>query len=463
MSSASRFRSLALWVSCVAQLLVVLDVSVVNVALPSIRADLAMGPTLSAWVALAYTLGFAGALLAGARLADVLGTGVVLPWGLALFTLAGTLGGLAPGGGTLVGARAVQGLCAAVVSPATLTLLTTVFAEGRERTRAVAAWTAVSLAGGGIGNILSGALTDLISWRAVLLTTLPIGGAVLAGALVLRRHTPAGPSRARLDLAGAALATGGLTCATYALSAAGGSGTTTRAGTAAVVSIVLFGVFLAQQRRTPHPLVPAGLLRNRPVVHGNIAIVLVGTCFQAALWYFLTFRMQEGLGFSALQAGLGFLPMTLSMLVVNTWITPRLMDRVPPRSLVVLGSLSASLGLVWLGLAAEGGYALALLGPSLVAGTGGGLLNTPLATTATSGVPADQAGAASGLMNTSKQFGGALGLAAATAITAAAGDDGAAFLFLAGTVGAVAVLAARLPASRYGHSSAPSETRTETR
>ncbi|MDT0300932.1 MFS transporter [Streptomonospora wellingtoniae] len=450
MSSAAPCRSLPLWVSCTAQLLVVLDVSVVNVALPSIRADLAIGPALSAWVALAYTLGFAGALLAGARLADVFGTGVVLPWGLALFTLAGTLGGLAPDGAVLVGARAVQGLCAAVVSPATFALLTTAFAEGRERIRAVAAWTAVSLAGGGIGNILSGALTDLVSWRAVLLINLPIGGAVLVGAVLLRRRTPAGGKRARIDPAGALLATAGLTCAAYALSAVG-EGATAASGAAAAAGAVLFALFLAHQRRTDHPLVPPGLLRNRAVVCGNIATVLAGTCFQVALWYFLTFRMQGQLGFSALQAGFAFLPLTAAMLAVNTWITPRLMERLRPRALVGLGAVLASFGLVWLGLGGAGQFVSALLGPSLVIGIGGGLLNTPLATAVTTGVPADEAGAASGLMNTGKQFGGALGLAAASAAAAASGTDRGAFLLLAGLVAAAAVAAALLPAGRPVH------------
>ncbi|WP_116248032.1 MFS transporter [Nocardiopsis sp. FIRDI 009] len=438
-------RTLALWVACVAQLLVVLDVSVVNVALPSIQADLATGPTRTTWVALAYGLGFAGALLVGARLADVLGTGPVLAWGIGAFTLAGTAGGLATDGTVLVGARAAQGLCAAVVSPATLTLLTTTHPEGPTRTRALAVWTAVSLAGGGLGTILGGALTELVSWRAVLLVNLPVGAAVLAGALLLRRHAPTAPGRGRLDLVGAVLATGGFTCATYALSAAGTPATAASAGWCAAASAVLFLLLGAQQRRAPHRLVPPGLLRNRLVVRGNVATALTAACFQAGLWYFLTYRMQGAMGLTPMRAGLGFLPLTLTVLVVNTWVTPRLMARVPSRALVALGAATASAGLLWQAFAIGEGYVLTLLGPSVVIGVGGGLLNTPLATVVTAGVPAHEAGAASGLMNTAKQFGGALGLAAASAATALAGTDRAAFLLMGGLVGTVALLAAGLP------------------
>ncbi|MEV2277089.1 MFS transporter [Nocardiopsis sp. NPDC049922] len=431
-------RTLALWVACVAQLLVVLDISVVNVALPSIQSALGMSPTRASWVALAYGLGFAGALLVGARLADVVGTGRVLLWGLAAFTLASTVGGLATEGWVLIGARAAQGLCAAVVSPATFTLLTTTHPEGPDRTRAIAAWTAVSLAGGGVGTTLGGVLTELVSWRAVLLVNLPVGVTVLAGAAVLHRRSPSAPGRGRLDLVGAVLATGAFTCATYALSAAGGDANALAAGSAAITSAALFLLLGGQQRRAAHRLVPRGLLRNRSVVWGNLATALTAACFQVGLWYFLTYRMQGSMDFTPIQAGLGFLPLTLAMLVVNTWVTPRLMTGVPPRTLVVLGAATAALGLVWQAFAGGGSYVVTVLGPSTVIGVGGGLLNTPLATMVTTGVAADEAGAASGLMNTAKQFGGALGLAAATAATTLAGTDRAAFLLMGGLVGTVA-------------------------
>jgi MFS family permease len=432
----------------VAQLTVVLDVSVVNIALPSIQADLALDRVATTWVALAYGLGFAGVLLVGARLADVLGLARVLVWGVAVFTLASAVGGLATEGWVLIGARVAQGLAAAVVSPATFTLLTTAHPEGPARVRAVAVWTAVSLAGGGLGTIAGGVLTDLVSWRAVLLINLPIGAAVALGALVLRRRTPDDRRGGRVSLTGAVLATGGFTCATYALSVAGTPGSAVVSALTATTSVLLFALLVAEQRRTPHRLVPAALLGDRLIVRGNIATALTAVCFQAGLWYFLTYRLQDQFGYTPIQAGLAFLPLTLGMLVVNTWATPRLMRRVPSRALVRAGAALAALGLVWQALADSGPFALTILAPGLVVGAGGGLLNTPLATIVTTGVPPEQAGAASGLMNTGKQFGGAVGLAAATAVAAGTSTDTAAFLLMAAALAAVAVLAPRIPRRR---------------
>ncbi|RKS09424.1 MFS transporter [Nocardiopsis sp. Huas11] len=445
MSTAT--RRLALWVSCVAQLMVVLDISVVNIALPSIQTDLALDRVTVTWVALAYGLGFAGALLVGARLADVLGTARVLGWGIALFTLASAVGGLATEGWVLIGARVVQGIAAAVVSPATFTLLTTSHPEGPARIRAVAVWTAVSLAGGGLGTITGGVLTDLVSWRAVLLVNLPIGAAVALGAVALRRWTPDDRRGGRVSLAGAALATGGFTCATYALSVAGTPGSAASFGASGAASVLLFALLVVEQRRTPHRLVPVALLRDRLIVRGNLATALTAVCFQVGLWYFLTYRMQEQLGYTPIQAGLAFLPLTLGLLAVNTWAVPRLMKRCRSRALVCAGAVLAGLGLIWQALA-DGSFVFAILAPSLVIGVGGGLMNTPLATIVTTGVPPEQAGAASGLMNTGKQFGGAVGLAAATAVAGAAGTDRAAFLLMAAALGAVALLAPRIPRRR---------------
>src|SRR5690625_4643567 len=334
-------QRLGLWTSCLAQLIVVLDVSVVNVALPSIQADLGLSEVAASWVALAYSLGFAGLLLVGARLADVVGTARLLAWSVAAFTLASLIGGLATEGWVLIAARAAQGVSAAAASPATFTLLTTTHAEGPERTRAIAVWTAVSLAGGGFGNIASGLLTDLISWRATFLINLPIGAGVAIAALVLHRRATVQSGCGRIDLIGAALATAAFTCATYALSLAGEraiSSLTVLVGSAAVA---LFVVLAVQQRRTRHKLVPGDLVRDHLIVLGNIAIALTGACFQVGLWYFLTYRMQTQLGYSPTQAGLAFLPLTASMLLVNLGLTPRLMKRRAPRSLVVAGVLIA--------------------------------------------------------------------------------------------------------------------------
>jgi len=457
---STSLQRLGLWASCLAQLIVVLDVSVVNVALPSIQTDLNLGQDSASWVAMAYSLAFAGALLVGARLADVLGTVRLLAWSVGAFTVASVMGGLATEGWVLITARAAQGLSAAAVSPATFTLLTTTHPEGSSRTKAIAIWTAVSLAGGGVGNIASGVLTDLISWRATLLINLPIGVGVVIAAIVL--HTRAVDQRqgGRIDLAGAGLATGLFACATYALSALGERTTGGLPGVAVVAAVVLFVLLVVQQRRTPHKLMPSGLARDRLIVLGNVATALTGACFQVGLWYFLTYRMQAHLSYSPIQAGLAFLPLTASMLAVNLWATPRLMQRHAPRVLIVVGALVTIPGLLWLAVLDPGPFALTILAPSVVIGIGGGLMNTPLATLVTTGVRPEHAGAASGLMNTAKQFGGAIGLAAASTAATVAGTDQAAFVLMTVVLLAVVAVAAAIPARRDDSHPANTQRRT---
>lgn len=438
-------QRLGLWTSCLAQLIVVLDVSVVNVALPSIQSDLGLGEVSTSWVAMAYSLGFAGVLLVGARLADVVGTARLLAASVGAFTLASLVGGLATEGWILIAARAAQGISAAAVSPATFTLLTTTHADGPERTRAITVWTAVSLAGGGLGNLASGILTDLISWRATLLINLPIGVGVAVAALALDRRTTGPRGSERIGIIGAVLATAAFTGATYAVSIVGeqsSNGLTLMTGAAAVV---LFVVLVLQQRRAPHRLVPDALARDRLVIVGNIATALTGACFQVALWYFLTYRMQTQLSYSPIQAGLAFLPLTVSMLAVNLWLTPRLMTRYSLRTLIVAGVAIAVPGLIWLTVIDRGPFALAVLVPTVIIGSGGGLMNTPLATLVTTGVRSEHAGAASGLMNTAKQFGGAIGLAAATATATLVGSDRVAFALMATALLAVSAIAAAIP------------------
>jgi EmrB/QacA subfamily drug resistance transporter len=401
---------LVLWVSCVAQLMVVLDASVMNVAVPSVREDLALSAVGTSWIVLAYTLGFAGLILAGARLADVFGATRTVLGGVLVFTIASVVGGLAVGGGMLIAARAVQGVAAAVLSPATFSLLTIWFPEGRPRVRAVAIWTGASLAGGGLGNIVSGVLTEYVSWRAVLLINLPIGAAVAAAAYVLTRAKRE-VVRGRVGVLGSVLVTGAFTAAAYAASSAGDENLANTTPVAACVSGVLFVALVVQQRMTRVPLVPPRLWRNRAVITGNAATLLAGACFQVAVWYFLTFLMQQGMGYPAAATGLGFLPLTGVMLVVSTWVAPRLLDRYPIRVLVATGSVIAALGFLAQWLIPVANYPVTVLLPSIIIGLGGGLLNTPLATAVTQGIDNRDAGAASGLMNTAKQFGGAIGLA----------------------------------------------------
>ncbi|WP_242884948.1 MFS transporter [Actinomadura litoris] len=436
------WRDLAVLVlACAAQFMVVLDVSVVNVALPSLQTDLGFTTVDLHWAVNAYALPFAGFLLLGGRLADLYGLRRAFVLGLAVFTLAGLAGGLAGGQASLIAARAVQGLGAAVLAPATLTVLTTTVGEDA-RPRALAAWTAAGLAGGTSGNLVGGVLTDALSWRWVLLVNVPVGVLALVPAL---RLLPDARGSRRLDVRGAALATVGIASLTYGLAHAG-----TPTGAAVIVAgAALLACFAALQARERSPLLPLRLLRSREVAAGNAAMLLAGACLNP-MWYFLALSMRDVLHFGALRTGLGFLPHTLLTIVVGLHLTPRLMRRAPNRTLVAAGALVAASGFLWQSALTEGsGYAAGVLGPAVLISLGGGLLNTPLTAAVTSGVPAGDAGAASGLMNTAKQVGGALGLAV-LAVLAALDGYGAAFLAIAGLLVLTAATAVLLPGRAPG-------------
>ncbi|OZE32824.1 MULTISPECIES: MFS transporter [unclassified Rhodococcus (in: high G+C Gram-positive bacteria)] len=406
-------------VACLAQLLVVLDSSVVNIALPQIARALSIDDRDVQWVASGYTVAFAAALLAGARAADTRGIRGVFLFGVSLFVAASVVGGLAPTGWVLVAARVVQGLAAAVVSPATFTLLTVTYAEGPLRTRAVAVWTAVSVAGGGIGNIVGGALTEYVSWRSVLLINLPIGIVLLISAhryLDVRRvgteaHRPG------LDIIGAAFGALALGASTVAVTRLGAGGPQALPLSTAVLAVAGSIGFVLRLRRSAAPLIPLRLFADRTVVAGNLLTLLTGAVFQIPIWLYLTFQMQQRLQLSPLQAAVGFLPLTTALVVVGIGVTPRLMRRCPSHLVAAAGATLAAAGLLGLAAASNSqGYFAAVGLPAILIGLGGGLLNTPLATAVTSGVTNSDAGAASGLMNTSKQFGGAMGLALLTIV-----------------------------------------------
>ncbi|MEV0662366.1 MFS transporter [Actinomadura luteofluorescens] len=448
-----------LFLACAAQFMVVLDVSVVNVALPSIQRALNFTSTGLPWVAGAYSLTFAGFLLLGGRLADLYGTRRVFVAGLALFAVPSLAGGLATAPALLIAARAAQGLGAAVLAPATLTVLTTTFPEGPRRTRALAVWTAVSLAGGAAGNLVGGVLTQSLSWRWILLVNVPIGAAALA----VTGRLPGSPRRtgrtARLDLPGAASVTAGLALLAYGIMRAGPRGwdDPVTASALATTVLLLAAFVLIETRLSRAPLIPPRLFRLRAVSAGNAVMLLAGACFQVPMWYFLTLYMQDVLNYTALQTGLGFLPHTLLTMAVGLRVTPWLMKRVDDRALIVAGALVAAAGFLWQSrITADGDYLSAVLGPAVLVSIGGGLLNTPLTTTVTSGVPGTDAGAASGLMNTAKQVGGALGLAALIAAIAGhtttpaslANAYGNAFLLMALMPAAIAAASLALPPRR---------------
>ncbi len=428
---------LVLALACTAQFMVVLDVSVVNVALPSVQADLAIAPADLQWIVNAYALTFGGLLLLGGRLADLYGLRRTVIAGLALFTLASLAGGLAEDPWTLIAARAFQGAGAAVLAPATLTMLTTTFDEDL-RPRVLAAWTAVGLAGGTAGNLIGGVLTDALSWRWVLLINVPVGALALLPTRLLANVRSKGR---RLDVPGATLATAGVAALTYGITRDWNA----PALTCGIAALVAFTVL---QSRSRTPLLPLRLLRIRTVAVGNVTMLLAGACLNP-MWFFLTLSMQNVLHYSPLQTGLAFLPHTLLTMAVALHVTPRLMERAAGRTLIVTGALIAAAGFLWQSRLAPGdGYLTGILGPAVLISAGAGLLNTPLTNAVTTGVPAHDAGAASGLMNTTKQTGAALGLAALVTLTT---TNGHAFTAIAVLLVAAALTACGLPSTTRRH------------
>jgi len=398
---------------CLAQFMVVLDVSIVNVALPSIRHDLSFSQAGLQWVVNAYTLAFAGFLLLGGRAADLYGRRRIFLLGMGLFTAASLAGGLAQSQGMLIAARTAQGLGGAILSPATLTILTTTFTDGRRRSRALGMWSAVAGAGGAAGSLLGGVLTDFAGWRWILFINVPIGllGLVAGRALLVDTREERG--RSSLDAPGAVLVTGGLMALVYAIvGTSEHPWTSTRTLATLGLAVVLLGWFLYHEARVArHPLMPLSLFRSRSVRGANLVMLCMGGGF-FAFWFFLSLYMQNVLGYSPLKAGFAFLPATLGI-VVGAQVGSRLLPRVGVRPLLVLGAVVATGSVLWLSrISADGTYPATLLGPTVLGPLGLGLAFTPIAFAATAGVPAHQAGLASGLVNTTRQVGGSIGLAA---------------------------------------------------
>ncbi|GGS94754.1 MFS transporter [Streptomyces chromofuscus] len=404
--------------ACSGQFLVVLDVSVVNVALPSMRADLGLsGPGLQ-WVVNAYAIAFAGFMLLGGRAGDLYGRKRMFLVGLALFTLASLGGGLAREGWELLAARAVQGLGAAVLAPSTLTILTAAVREGAARARAIATWTAVGAGGGAAGGLVGGLLVDGLSWRWVLLINVPVGAVVLLGALRWLPESRAGDGR-RLDLPGAVLVTAGLGALAYGISLTEAEGWTASVTLVPLVAgLLLIGLFLLVEARTAAPLMPLGLLRLRPVASANVAMFLSGSAM-FCMWFFMTLYAQNVLGYTPLEAGLALVPSSLAV-VAGSKLAPRLMRAAGARNVAVLGTAVAAAGFGWQStISAEGDYLTAIMLPGIMMMLGAGLAMTPLAALATSGAEPGEAGLVSGLINTSRTMGGSLGLAVMSTIAAA--------------------------------------------
>ena len=416
--TSARHPWIVVLAACAGQFLVVLDVSVVNVALPSMRHGLGLSASGLQWVVNTYTLTFAGFMLLGGRAADLFGRKRIFLLGLGLFTVASLGGGLAQEPWQLLVARGVQGTGAAVLAPATLTILTTTFPTGHARTRAIGTWTAVGAGGGAAGGLVGGVLTGALSWRWVLLINVPIGALVLTAAALWVAEGRERHAR-RLDVPGALLVTAGLGALAYGIVQTESSGWgSARALVPLLGGLVLLAGFVAAETRTAEPLVPLGLFRLRSVSAANTAMFVNGAAM-FCMWYFMSLYMQNVLHYSPVEAGLGFIPQSLSI-VLGSKLAPRLMQWTGARTLAVAGTLVAAAGYLWeSGMHVHGGYAATVLGPGALMALGAGLSATPLAAVATSEAAARDAGLVSGLINTSRIMGGALGLAILSTVATA--------------------------------------------
>ena len=408
--------TLAIILGC--YLMIILDISVVITALPSIHEDLGLSTTGLSWVQNAYTLTFGGLLLLGARAGDILGRRQVFVAGIALFTFASMLGGLAQSPAWLLGARALQGVGAAIAAPSTLALLTVSFAEGPERTRAVAWYSAVAGAGGSVGLLLGGALTSWVSWRAGLFVNVPLGATLI---WLAPRHLPETARRhGRFDVAGALSSTAGMFALVYGLVRAAEDGWGD-VGTLASFSAaaLLLAYFVANERRAEQPITPLRLFASRERVGAYVArIFVVGAMYST--FFFLTQYLQGVQGYGALEAGCAFLPMTLSVFAMVR-VVPRVAPRIGEVRVLAGGLTIALVGMLWLGQLSPGAdYLTQMAAPLVLLGVGMGSALTPLTTAGMAGVADADAGAASGLINVAQQLGGTLGVGALVTVFAAA-------------------------------------------
>jgi EmrB/QacA subfamily drug resistance transporter len=421
--TAQRRKWLALALLASAQFVVVLDASIVNVALPSIGKDLEFSQANLAWVVNAYTLTFGGFLLLGGRTADLLGRRRMFTIGLVVFALASLAGGFAQSEGWLIAARAVQGLGAAILSPAALSIVTTTFTEGRERNRALGVWGAVAGSGGAAGVLLGGILTQSAGWEWVLWVNVPIGIAAAALTPALIAESRSDSATRRFDVLGAVSVTAGLSTLVYALVDANdaGWGSTQTVGLLTLAG-VLIAAFVAIELRSSHPLVPFRLFRSRTLTGANVAGLLTGASL-FSMFFFISLYMQQVLGYDALKTGFSYLPLALTI-IVAAGVASQLSTRFGFKPVLVSGLLFVAAGLVWFSqVPVDGSYVSDLLGPMLLAAVGLGFAFVPVTIAAMSGVKAQDAGLASGLINTAQQVGGALGLAILSTVATSRTDD----------------------------------------
>lgn len=411
-------RWAALVVLAAAQFMVVLDASIVNVALPSIQADLGFSDSSLPWVVNAYTLAFGGFLMLGGRAADLFGRRRVFIIGLAVFSVASLVGGFATSSGWLIAARGVQGLGAAILSPAALSIVTTTFTEGAERNKALGIWGALAGAGGAVGVLMGGVLTSELGWEWVLFVNAPIGVAAILGArrFVQESH---GQQQTSMDIAGAFTITAGLVVLVYALVDANGAGwgSVQTIGLLAL-SAVLLVTFVVVELRTRHPIMPLTIFRNRNVASADAVALLVGASL-FSMFFIISLYLQKVLGDSALRAGLSYLPLSAAI-IISAGTAAQVVTRIGPKPVLVTGLASTTIGLLlFTQVSADGSFTGDVLLPSIIVAIGLGLSFVPLTIIAVSGVTHHEAGMASGLLNTAQQVGGALGLAVLSTVATA--------------------------------------------
>jgi EmrB/QacA subfamily drug resistance transporter len=407
-----RAKNLALILLAMTQFVVVIDASIVNVALPSIGHALDFSRTDLSWVVNAYTLTFGGFLLLGGRMADLLGRRRMFMLGLVLFSFASLAGGVAQSEGWLIAARAVQGLGAAIVSPAALSIITTTFAEGAERNRALGIWGAVAGAGGAAGVLLGGILTSGLNWRWVLFVNVPIGLAAAALAPRTLIESRSEDAAASFDIPGAVTVTGGLSLLVYAIVEAVNAGWgSARTLLAIGGAVVLLAGFLIIESRQRHPLMPFSIFRLRTLRGADIVGLLIGMSL-FSMFFFISLYLQNVLHYSPIKTGISYLPLAVGI-ILSAGAASQLVTRFGFKLPLIGGMLLIAAGLLWFSQvpASGGSFTGDVLGPSLLAAAGLGFAFVPVTIAAVTGTAPHEAGLASGLINTSQQVGGALGLA----------------------------------------------------
>jgi EmrB/QacA subfamily drug resistance transporter len=423
-STFNRRRWLALAVIVTAQFMVVLDVAIVNVALPSIKTDLHFSQPSLQWVISAYAIFFGGLLLLGGRLGDLLGRRRVFMVGLALFTASSLACGVSWSEGSLIAFRAIQGLGGALLAPAALSILITTFSEGRERNLALGIWGAASGSGGAAGVLLGGVLTSYLSWSWVFFVNVPVGIAVVAATPWLLRESRSNATHRHFDVSGALSVTASLMLLVYGVTRTAESGWTNGLTLALLgASAVLMAAFVAIEFRSPAPLLPMRIFRLRTLAAANVIALLVGS-IMFSQFFLQTLYMQEVLHYSAIQSGAAFVTMTLAIVVFSN-VAQLLVGRIGVRRVLTSGLLLDAIALAMLTqLPVDGSYFANLFPAYLVGGLGMALTFVPMTIAGLTGVSGADAGVASGLINTSRQVGGAVGLAAVSSIAASYAGHG---------------------------------------